>query len=360
MPPISQEQVLMQQNFDVYLGDKYTRVALTGLINGTNTDFYLTENYYPIYPGELRITPTIDDIVLETEKDDVYTTVAVASLLTTRDDYGNEVFAGVRLAEAPEAASVDSVVGTGRAQFAPVVCQSFEMPTKQKMDDVEGIGTTDVIYGFGSIKQTFKADLITSKNTILISKRLFYISDTTGDEVEPGFDAGEMVDAPKILSGFMAITDPQDETIILGFYKFEQVMISPDTPGIKQGKAGDLKLEATIGAKPRLLTPQVEGSTKSRTRMTMTPKSASAGAAITNLTAVLEDGEGNLISGKSITFIVDGVSAGTATTNSSGIATLATYTPSPALTADSYTLIAEFLGDTAYAPSNDSSVLVLS
>ena len=62
MPQISQEQLLMQQEFDLYLSDAYTRIPLNGLVNGTNKDFYLPENYYPIYPGELRITPTTADI----------------------------------------------------------------------------------------------------------------------------------------------------------------------------------------------------------------------------------------------------------------------------------------------------------
>jgi hypothetical protein len=230
---------------------------------------------------------------------------------------------------------------------------------KQKEEAVEGIGSVDVIYGYGSIAQTLKADIVTTKNTIKLTKRLFYISDDSGDDVEPGFDASKIVDVPKRLNGFMSVQDPQTGDII-GFYKFEQCMIKPDSPGIKQGKAGTLKLEASIAAKPRLLTPQIEGSSKTRTRVTMTPKSGTASSAITNLTAVLEDGSGNLVNGKSITFLVDEQTAGTAVTNSSGIATLETFTPEPILSAGSYILLAEFAGDDSYAPSNGQSVVVLS
>ena len=358
MPQISKEQLLMQQEFDLYLSDAYTRIELEGIVNSTNKDFYLPEDYYPIYPGEMRITPTIDDIVVETKSGSTYTGATVASLLTTTDEYGNEVFAGVHLSTAPTTGV--TVYATGRAQFSPVVCQSIDMPAKQKQEAVEGVGTTDVIYGYGAITNSLKADIVTSKNTIKMSKRIFFDPDTVGDAVETGFDSNEMVRTPKLLDGFMSVTDPQDSSVIIGFYKFEQCMIAPDTPGIKQGKAGTLKLDGTIAAKPRLLTPSVEGSSLERTMVTMTPKTGSASSAITNLTAVLEDGSGNLLNGKTITFLVAGQTAGTAVTNSSGIATLATFTPSPTLSAGSYILLAEFAGDTSYAQSNGQSVVVLS
>jgi hypothetical protein len=59
-------------------------------------------------------------------------------------------------------------------------------------------------------------------------------------------------------------------------------------------------------------------------------------------------------------FIVDGQTGGTATTNSSGIATLPTFTPSPALIAGSYIIEAAFAGDSEYAASNGFSVLIVS
>ena len=55
---ISQERILMQQNFQLLLGIPYSRVPMGGTINGTNKLFTLPSPYYPIYPqGDVNITP---------------------------------------------------------------------------------------------------------------------------------------------------------------------------------------------------------------------------------------------------------------------------------------------------------------
>ncbi|MCE7699506.1 MAG: hypothetical protein K8E24_012115 [Methanobacterium paludis] len=257
---ISQEQILMQQNFEVYLATPYSRVPMLGTIDGSNKAFMLPKDYYSIYPQDLRIKPTIADIVVELCKNGVdplpntYTVATASALATAEDDYGNLVNAGVTLSTAPAATDVDKIIATAYKQFQPVICQSFEPSVKQKQETVGAIGTTDVIYGFGSITNSVKMSMQTSANSIKCIKDIFNEPDVSGDTPETGYDASTFVPTPKMLKAFMAVHDPETEAI-LGFYKFEQCMATPAIPGIKDGKAGDFNIDMTVGASPRLLTP---------------------------------------------------------------------------------------------------------
>ncbi|MCE7700097.1 MAG: hypothetical protein K8E24_015155 [Methanobacterium paludis] len=257
---ISQEQILMQQNFEVYLASPYTRIPMLGTIDGTAKEFMLPKDYYSIYPQELRIKPTVADIIVELCKNGVspspntYTVATASALATAPNDYGYDVNAGVTLATAPAAADVDKVVATAYKQFQPVICQSFEPSVKQKQETVGAIGTTDVIYGYGSITNSVKMKMQTSAKSIKCIKDIFNEPDTSGDEVESGYDASGFVPTPKLLQAFMAVHDPETEAII-GFYKFEKCMATPDVPGITDGKAGSFNIDMTVGASPRLLTP---------------------------------------------------------------------------------------------------------
>lgn len=73
----------------------------------------------------------------------------------------------------------------------------------------------------------------------------------------------------------------------------------------------------------------------------------------TNLTATLTDANGNPIDGKTVNFTVDGNSAGTATTDSNGVATL-TYKPTQA---GDLVVAASFAGDSDYLTSTGSGAL---
>ncbi len=77
---------------------------------------------------------------------------------------------------------------------------------------------------------------------------------------------------------------------------------------------------------------------------------------VVNLTSTLKDKNNLGVSGKSIKFYVDGNLAGTATTNSSGIASLA-YTITQ--NAGIYTLMAQFLEDASYAAGSGTNNLVV-
>ena len=357
---ISQEQVLMQQNFQIIFGDPQTRVEMIGEINGTNHDFLLKD--FPVYPKQrYMITPSVTgDMLIELEKNGVYTPASATAFKTVVDSFGDTVNGGVILTTPPASATVDHVYATYDHQFQPVVIQGFEATPKQKEEAVEGVGTVDTIYGYGPIQTSIKSSMIASAQAVEISKKLFHGPAEVGSEpVETGYDASVFNKTPKQVKAFMAITDPQTGEL-LGFYKFEQCMIKPDIPSVKGGKTGEFSIEATVAAQPVLLTPQIVGSGLASTRLTVTPATGTHAQAITGLTAVLEETNGNLIAGETITFYVDGQNAGTGVTNSSGIATLAApFTPSPALSADSYQLSAEFAGNETYATSVGHSVIVL-
>ena len=75
------------------------------------------------------------------------------------------------------------------------------------------------------------------------------------------------------------------------------------------------------------------------------------------LSASLVDEYGAALNGKSIAFTVDGASAGSASTNSAGLATRS-YTP--LLAAGTYSTGAAFAGDVLYNPSSDGGTIAIS
>jgi hypothetical protein len=79
------------------------------------------------------------------------------------------------------------------------------------------------------------------------------------------------------------------------------------------------------------------------------------------LTATLTNGSTNAgISGESVAFSLDNVLVGTATTNSSGVATLSNVTTSDAPGIDTGGVAAKFAGDSTYAASNGTGNLTVS
>lgn len=79
---------------------------------------------------------------------------------------------------------------------------------------------------------------------------------------------------------------------------------------------------------------------------------------LVNLVATLTDTHNNLpVSGKIVNFTVNGVSAGSAITDASGVATLFNYLITQNV--GSYTILAEFVQDTVYAGSSNTSTLTV-
>ncbi len=93
------------------------------------------------------------------------------------------------------------------------------------------------------------------------------------------------------------------------------------------------------------------------TTLTVSAASGAPGASL-SLTAKLADGGGAGVSGKSITFALDGSGIGSATTAATGIATLA-YTVTDALSAGAHTLGGSFAGDAAYGAGSGSNTLTV-
>ncbi len=99
------------------------------------------------------------------------------------------------------------------------------------------------------------------------------------------------------------------------------------------------------------VTAQVKGTPA----LTVDPQAGQYSDSVT-LTATLTDDNGG-ISGKDITFTVDGVVAGTATTDASGVASLPYLIE---LGAGTYTIQADFAGDAAYVAASDTNSLTVS
>jgi hypothetical protein len=94
---------------------------------------------------------------------------------------------------------------------------------------------------------------------------------------------------------------------------------------------------------------------KVATKLTYTgPTAAAPGAAIT-LSATLKTAAGTALSGKTVTFTLNGVTSG-ATTNSSGVASVARTAPT---TTGSYAIAVAFAGDTSYGAATKSATLVV-
>jgi hypothetical protein len=92
--------------------------------------------------------------------------------------------------------------------------------------------------------------------------------------------------------------------------------------------------------------------TKSSTKIILNNASGMVGHS-NSLLAYLEDNEGNPITNKRVSFVINGTVVGNATTDSAGLANL-TYIPT---TAGIYSLRAVFAGDTFHVASNNSSTL---
>lgn len=104
--------------------------------------------------------------------------------------------------------------------------------------------------------------------------------------------------------------------------------------------------------------PSCTGATAS-TSLVPQPASGTYGGTVSSLSATLTSG-GNPVSGKTVTFALNGVTKGTAQTNASGVATLANVSLS-GINAGSYSsgVQASFGGDGSLAPSSGTAALTV-
>ncbi len=142
---------------------------------------------------------------------------------------------------------------------------------------------------------------------------------------------------------------------------------TPPTAPSGSGGSGVVHAYATPGTYTATLTvTDKDGGSDTDTRTVVVTKrntttgylgaSAATFDTPTTLSASLIDEYGVSLSGKSIAFTVDGASVGSATTNSSGIASIS-YTPS--LAAGTYATGASFAGDALYNASADAGSLTI-
>ncbi len=119
--------------------------------------------------------------------------------------------------------------------------------------------------------------------------------------------------------------------------------------------AGDTTYSACSGTGTLTVT---KAATTIATALTVPNVSGVQGKAV-SLTATLKRTDTNAVVGsKTITFKVDNTQVGTATTNSSGVATLSYTIPSTAA-AGSHTITASFAGDTTYTASSGTGTLTV-
>ena len=111
--------------------------------------------------------------------------------------------------------------------------------------------------------------------------------------------------------------------------------------------------------KMRLNPPSIgayEGPSQLPTTLTVTNATGAPGQTVSLTARLKRASEGAFLSGKTLTFKIDGVVVGTAVTHSSGQATL-TYTLPATTTPGSHPLTASFAGDSAYNPSTGTGTL---
>ncbi len=81
-----------------------------------------------------------------------------------------------------------------------------------------------------------------------------------------------------------------------------------------------------------------------------------AGSSVNFTAALTRSNDNSALQGKTVSFAIDGVSIGSSTTDSTGVATVA-YTPSASLAGAAHTLVANFAGDSNYNASSASNSL---
>ena len=99
-------------------------------------------------------------------------------------------------------------------------------------------------------------------------------------------------------------------------------------------------------------------TTTQATSVTVTSATGTAGQSVMLTARLKRSSDGAFLSGKALTFKIDGVTVGTAATHSSGSATL-TYTLPGTTTAGSHVLTASFAGDSAYNASTGTGTLTV-
>lgn len=233
------------------------RVQLTGTINGVNKEFTFPATHYPLGASTYkRITPTVDDVVVETLKGTTYTGVTATSIKTLVDpDTGFTVNGVVELTAAPEAAGADSVWATCTVEHDVYVQQSVKPKLDQDTRDIERMGSRSVYQSFGKIKTSYDVEVILSDLEAIFLGN-FDTPSQTG--VQDGYTLYELMDKPLLMDGYVPIfsgdeTDDPKDREVMGYIMLQGVTKAPVLP---EGSANDdltATLTLTVGEKPYIL-----------------------------------------------------------------------------------------------------------
>jgi hypothetical protein len=186
------------------------------------------------------------------------------------------------------------------------------------LPQVNPLGTND---GTGGVNSPFVAELDANLTTLLFSTLM-----STGGQSQLGVDG-------------LAL-DGSGDVYVVG--SLAAPPASAATPGAFQSSYGGGGSDAFVA--------KIAMSVATQTSLTVSPTSATTGAAVT-FTAMVAETSGSAVPTGSVTFSNGSTVLGTATLNSSGTATYATSS----LAAGSYSVTAAYGGDAANSPSTSAA-----
>jgi len=247
---IDDEIALEADSVGLFMGQEFTRIQLTGTINGTNATFALPSPYYPIYPKNSRsILPLTKDVVVETLKGTTYTVVAVTSVdLITDPDTLDQVYGAVTLTTPPTSEGADSVHMTAVEEFEPFIVGNVEPEDEQDVTEIPRIFSKNKITSYGAITSKIKADLTISQNSLQVLQKFGWRPMVSGDD---GYS-----DLPVGYSGLVRRTQPENlyaylaivvDGVIIGRVYYQNVKVPAKLPTVKAGEQLTLSIEMSAG-----------------------------------------------------------------------------------------------------------------
>ena len=255
----SLKDVLNSKNVTMIVGVPRTRVALTGTINGSNKDFTLSADDYPIFPARgMSVTPQPADVTCETLKGTTYTEVTVTSIGTVSDpDTGDLVYGKVTLDAAPTAEGSDSVHLTFYESLRPYVAQSLKIDIKQDSTEVGELGSEMKRTSYAGQTITVSQDSIFSDFDV--DKKLLFETYSGSYDVETGYDAYTLITEPATrLVCIPMYTGAANDAggTFLGAYYFNGKIVPKSLGDVKDGDNMSRSLEFAVDSTPSLIVPE--------------------------------------------------------------------------------------------------------
>lgn len=227
------------------LGIQYTRVQMTGTINGTNTQF--ATPLYPIYPASHKGPIAIaDDITVEGLKATTYTELTVASLAEVEDELSGENVLGAAVLEtAPEAANVDSLWATAYEEVWPRISQDITPDISQDSDELPECGTTGTIISYKEKTRKYSAEFKATLGMLNLLRRIHRREKTDQTGVPSGYKLYTERDTPLPIKAYIQTLYEGEE---VSREYLNNVTIDPGSIEVKAGdSAGTVKLTLNIG-----------------------------------------------------------------------------------------------------------------